>query len=122
MLFEAHLGLVKGFKHDIVLKEEAVPVVHKARNVLLSVREQLKDHLDKFCSTRVIEPVDSSEWVSPIVVAKKKNGEMRLCVDLRSLTQNILVGCFSLPKLQEMLAQLGDAEVFCTIDLSAGYH
>lgn len=31
----------------------------------------------------VIERVNASEWVSPIAVVKKKDGGIRLCVDLR---------------------------------------
>ena len=35
----------------------------------------------------IIEPIEESEWVSPMVVqAKKTKGEIRICVDLRKLT------------------------------------
>ena len=55
-----------------MLKPDAVPVVHKVRNVAMSVREQLKQDFDKLQAEKVIEPIDSSLWVSPTVVALKK--------------------------------------------------
>eukprot|EP00253_Pinus_taeda_P032938 PITA_32938 len=37
-------------------------------------------------ATGIIEPVEESDWVSPMVVQeKKKKGEIRICVDLRKL-------------------------------------
>jgi hypothetical protein len=33
----------------------------------------------------IIEPVEESEWVSPMVVQEKKQGGIRICVDLRKL-------------------------------------
>ena len=121
-LFREKLGVVKNFEHKIVLKPDAVPVVHKVRNVPMSMRSKLKQHLDKLQSENIIEPIDSSQWVSPIVVALKKNDELRLCVDLRSLNRNILVDCFPLPKIQDLLAQLGGAKYFTSLDLRAAYH
>jgi hypothetical protein len=33
----------------------------------------------------IMEPVEESEWISPMVVQDKKIGEIRICVDLRKL-------------------------------------
>ena len=99
-----------------------MPVVHKVRNVPMSMQVQLKEHLDKLQADNVMEPINSSQWISPIVVALKESNKMRLCVNLRSLNKNILVDCFPLPKIQHMLAQLGGAKIFTSLDLKAAYH
>ena len=45
-----------------------------------------------------------------------------MCVDLRSLNKNVIVDCFLLPKIHDMLAQLGGARIFTSLDLKAAYH
>ena len=35
----------------------------------------------------IIEPVEESEWINPMVVQKKKQGGIRICVDLRKLKE-----------------------------------
>ena len=111
-LFEKHIGCVKGYEHLIKLKRGAQPIVHKVRPVPLSIKKELKEVLDDLCMNSIIVPTESSLWVSPIVVARKKSGEIRLCADLRSLNKNIVVDCHPIPKIQELLANLGSAKVF----------
>ncbi len=48
----------------------------------------------------VIEPVDATEWVSLIVVTRKKRWEIRLCVDLHEPNKAVVVDSFPLPHLE----------------------
>jgi hypothetical protein len=40
--------------------------------------------------TRIIEPVEESEWIIPMVVQDKKSGEIIIFVDLRKLNDACL--------------------------------
>lgn len=64
--------------------------------------------LDKLLSAGVIERIDASPWVSPIVVTMKKTGDIRMCVDL--------------PHMEKLLTALAGATIFSTIDLESAYH
>lgn len=66
--------------------------------------------------------MEASEWISLVVVARKSNGNIRLCIALRNLNINIVIKKFHLPKINEMVASLKGASCFSTIDLSAAYH
>ncbi|KAJ1194973.1 hypothetical protein NDU88_004257 [Pleurodeles waltl] len=82
-VFENKVGCVRGFVHAIRLKEGAMPIKHKVRTILLSVRGELKAVLDRLKMEGVIEEAGASEWVSAIVVSKKKRTEdIRLYVRL----------------------------------------
>ena len=70
----------------------------------------------------VIEPIEASEWVSPIVVAHKPDGRVRLCIDLRNVNSKIIVERYPMPNIHKMLSMLESAKVFITIDLSSAYH
>ena len=51
---------------------------------------QLKDALDSLCKQGIVEAVtEPTEWVNSLVIVEKKLGDLRLCIDLRSLNQGI---------------------------------
>lgn len=70
----------------------------------------------------VIERIDASAWVSPIVVTQKKTGKIRMCVDLRGPNKAVIVDSFMLPHMDELLAALKGSSVFNTIDLPNAYY
>lgn len=39
----------------------------------------------------IIVPVDTSEWLSPLVVARKHKGDLRLCVDLGEPNKSAII-------------------------------
>lgn len=121
-VFRTEIGKLISFKHEIRLKEDACPKVHKARNIPIAVREEVKKELETLVQEGIIERIKSSERVSPIVVARRANSKIRLCIDLRHLNNNIVVDQFPLPGISEMLTSVGGAKYFSTIDLSAAYH
>ena len=71
-VFSKDLGLLKGYQHSIKLKDHAMPVRQKVRNIPLSARKDVEDVLKKWLDEGVIETVAASPWLSPVVVAKKK--------------------------------------------------
>lgn len=66
----------------MVLRGDATPVVQVARRVPLALRQPLGDELKRMEQALIIakvsEPID---WVSPRVIAKKKDGKLRVCMD-----------------------------------------
>ena len=55
----------------------------------------------------IIEPVEESEWISPMVVQDKKMGEVRICVDLWKLNDACLHDPFLTPFIHEVLEAVG---------------
>ncbi|KAJ1188074.1 hypothetical protein NDU88_004839, partial [Pleurodeles waltl] len=98
-VFTDTLGCLTKYVHRIKLKENAVPIVCKVRPIPISVREDVQKELHRLCQCGIIEPVEASEWVSPVVVARKPSGEIRLCVDLRNLNKAVVSDVFPLPNI-----------------------
>ena len=77
-MFEG-LGEVKGVQHKIQIDLSAFPVVHPPRRVPVTLRGQLqrmeKLGVIKKCTERIA-------WAHSLVVAKKKNNKLRVCLDV----------------------------------------
>lgn len=106
-------------KHEITLTEEKVINVtpyrySKKKNQ--AIQEQVREMLE----AGVIEPA-CSPFNSPIVVATKKTGEPRFCVDFRDLNLISKGPAQQLPHMQDLLKDIGTAKVFSTLDLRSGY-
>lgn len=61
------------------------------RRLPFKVRDQVNKQIEDLLNLDIIEKVEGpTEWVSPVVPIIKKNGEVRLCVDMRRANQAIL--------------------------------
>ena len=78
---------------------------------------QVKDELERKEKLGVIAKVDQpTPWCAGMVVVPKKEGAIRICVDLKPLNENVLREVHPLPKVDETLAQLSGATVFSKLD------
>ncbi|XP_003740380.1 uncharacterized protein K02A2.6-like [Galendromus occidentalis] len=121
-LFENRLGKVLGFEHAVREKRGARPLQQKVRRLPLTVREQVREELERLETSDVIERIESSEWISALVVVSRKDGRIRLCVDLRAVNAAIVADVFPLPHFEDLLTRLGSARVFSKLDARSAYH
>ena len=71
-------------------------------------------------SRGVIEP-SRSPWASPVVLVRKRDGTHRFCVDYRALNAVTKPDSFPLPRIDDLLDQLGSSKYFSTVDLASGF-
>jgi hypothetical protein len=76
--------------------------------------------LEDMKSKGVIEESDSP-WSSPVVLVRKKNGNLRFCVDYRRLNDVTKKDRFPLPRINDTLDRLAGAKWFSTLDLKSKY-
>lgn len=63
----------------------------------------------------------ASEWASPLVLVRKKDGGVRWCVDYHCLNNLTIKDAYLLPQIEECLDVVGGATMFCTLNLQSGY-
>ena len=64
----------------------------------------------------------NSPWNRPIVIVKKKDGSIRLCIDYRKLNSITSRPICPIPNTRILFDSLSGAWYFSTIDPSMGYH
>ena len=117
-------GLGKlGEEYHIQFKPEAKPfAIYTPRHVPLPLRDEVRKELDRMESLGVISRVDQpTPWCAGMVIGPKKNGAVRLCVDLKSLNTSVQREVHPLPTVDETLAQLSGATVFSKLDANSGF-
>ena len=114
------MGCTSLLSHDIPLLDE-VPVRQRYRRIPPSDYELVKSHMNQLLESQVIRE-SCSPYVSPIVLVRKKDGSLRLCVDYRQLNSKTRKDAFPLPRIEESLDALTGASWFSTMDLVSGYN
>lgn len=116
------MGCVKQ-EYKMVLCPNAVPVVQPARRVPLALREPLRLELQRMESAGIIQRENGpTDWVSPLVIVKKKNGNLRLCMDPRRINECLKREHYQLPRREDIEGELADAQFFSSLDANAGFH
>lgn len=104
-------------------KEDVASVVQPLRRPPFNLRDKIEKKLDDLESMDIIEKVKSpAQWVSPVVVVPKTNGEVRLCVDMRQANCAVERERYPIPTIDEVLQDMNNSKVFSKLDLRWGYH
>ena len=73
--------------------------------------------MKKLLQAQIIVPLRYSEWVANLVPVRKKNGEIRLCVDFKNLNRSSEKDNYPLPKMEHILQRVIGASKMSMIDV-----
>jgi hypothetical protein len=82
----------------------------------------IEKELKRLLEAKIIVSLRYSEWVANLVHVRKKNGEIRLCVDFRNLNRCSLKDNYPLPKMDHILQRFVGAKRISMLDGYSGYN
>lgn len=97
------------------------PVVRKPYRLAHSERHAVAKIVDDLVAGGIVRE-STSQYASPIILVRKKNGDYRLCVDYRDLNSITIKDRFPLPHIDDQLSKLAGKYYFTNLDLFSGYH
>ena len=113
------LGDFSAVKH-VIDTRDARPVKQRPRQTPFAFEGEEKKHL-KILDAGIISR-GVSEWASPTVLVRKRDGTVRYCIDLRKVNEVTVKDRYPLPKICECIDALAGCEYFFCLDMANGYY
>ena len=108
-IFQEGLGKVEGVKGKIYVDSTERPRLFKARPVAYALREKTERELDRLVQQGTLEPVEFSEWATPIVPIVKEDGTILICGENKQrINQVAKLDNYPIPKIEDLYTTLGE--------------
>ena len=114
------VGHSTSVKHRIDLYDET-PFKQRHRRIPPAMLDEVRDHIQQQLSAGIIRK-SHSPYSSNIVLVRKKNGQLRICIDYRQLNSRTVKDNYALPRIDEILQSLSGNRYFSVLDMKSGYH
>ncbi|KAJ8369984.1 hypothetical protein SKAU_G00100120 [Synaphobranchus kaupii] len=115
------LGCLTAFSDRPLVNPDVSPVIQPLRRIPLALRDDVTHELSSLLEMGIIEQVNAAPWISNLVIAKKKSGGIRICVDLRLVNKAVILDRYLLPTSEELTALFYGSTVFTKLNLRQGY-
>lgn len=121
---EVFEGLGKfGDPVELVLKDTAEPRAVPTRLIPQNMRGKLKAELSRLREAGVIvRDTDPGQWISPLVLVNKPNGDLRLCLDPQYLNTQLVRAQCVIQTTTEIFSRISGSEYYTTVDAKQGFH
>ena len=117
------VGRLKNYQLKLHIDPQVTPVVQKMRRIPFSPKDKVTAKVNELLENDIIERVEGpTTWISPVVVAPKPSGDIRLCVDMRRANEAIIRERLPIPTVDEVLESLNGSTVFYQLDLRWGFY
>ena len=108
-------------QHTINLVPGAVPPKPRMYRLSPLEKAEVERQVKELLSKGFIQP-SASPYGAPVLFVPKPNGSLRMCCDWRALNKLTIKDSFPLPRIDDLVDQLGHARVFTSLDLAQGYY
>ena len=76
----------------------------------------IKDEIQRLLDVRFVYPIEHIDWASLIMITKKKNGKIRVCVDFKKVNTVMRCDHFPLPFTMHGLEWVAGKEAYSFLD------
>ena len=114
---------MKADEVDISLRDNVTPhCEHTPRRIAFPLIEKGKREIEGMESEDIIEKVTKpTDWCAGMAPLQKKNGDVRICVDLKNLNKSVRREHYPLQTLEVIAPQLSGSTVFISLDAASGF-
>lgn len=117
---QEELGCAKSAHMKIQLNDEK-PFTYRPYKMSRFEQETVGNMVKELLENNIIRDSDS-DYCSPVLLIKKKNGENRLCIDYRKLNYLTIKENYPLPRIDDQVDRLQGGIYFSSLDMRSGYY
>ena len=111
----------RGIELVIELEEGTNPIMITPYRHPKRLKDEIEKTIKELLAMGHIRP-RKSPFASSVVLVKKKDGTLRMCIDYRVLNKKTIKNRYPIPRIDELLDELHGACFFSKIDLRSDYH
>lgn len=97
------------------------PIVYRPYRLAHHERDKVQTMVSEMLEANIIRE-SVSDYASPVILVRKKDGNMRMCVDYRMLNSVTVKEIYPMPIIEDEIARLSGQSCFITLDLASGYY
>ena len=109
-------------QHTIPIKENEKPFKQNLRRINPLLMPLIEREIKKLFDAKIIFPIIFSSWLENLVPVRKKNKEIKICIDLRNLNKASLKDNYLLPKMDTILQNIVGSQRMSMLDGFLGYN
>ncbi|GJQ86388.1 hypothetical protein Trydic_g8478 [Trypoxylus dichotomus] len=122
---QSDLTFTNAVKHEIRTTDND-PVFCKSFRYPYHLQQEIQNQIQKLLDNRIIRssvsPYSSPVWIVPKKLDASGRKKWRLVVDYRKLNERTIEDKYPLPRIDEILDNLGKCSYCSTLDLAQGFH
>ncbi|CAM8980329.1 unnamed protein product [Rhodiola kirilowii] len=108
--------------HRLAIKRGVGPKKQSQRRFRPELVPEIEKEVNKLIDADFIHEVKYPTWIANIVLVRKKNGQLRVCVDFRDLNEACPKDDFPIPVTELMIDATTGHEALSFMDCTAGYN
>ncbi|MCO5563877.1 hypothetical protein L7F22_017528 [Adiantum nelumboides] len=109
-------------QHMIPLKSDAKPSRQRSYTYNETFARTIKEEIDKLKEAEFIYEIEHTDWVSQIVMVHKKNGKLRVCVNLKKVNNATIRDNYPFPIIDHVIERVAGREAYSFLDRFLGYN
>ncbi|XP_015510621.2 uncharacterized protein K02A2.6-like [Neodiprion lecontei] len=115
-------GLFTKGSVEIQLKSDAKPKFMQPYKVPISLKPKVEAELHRLKDNNIIQPINYSEWGTPIIPLLKKDGSTRIVGNYKvTVNPFIIIDHFPMPRIEEIFSILAGGIAYSVIDFSEAF-
>ena len=109
-------------QHTIPMREDAKLVKIRPYTYNENFSKRIEEEVNRLKEAEFIYEIEHTEWVSPVVIVPKKNGKLRVCINLKKVNAATIRDSYPLPITEHVLERVAGKKAYSFLDGFSGYN
>ena len=109
-------------QHTIPMRDDTKPCIHHLYSYNDTFSQKIDEEIDKLKEVGFIYEIEHTPWVSPLVVVPKKNGKLRVCINLKKVNAATIRDHYPLPIIDHVIERVAGTEAYSFLDGFSRYN